>query len=133
VLLDTISAAARREQIAALPPIHDMLLYCIPPTKPEPKTQYLEIIDMVVQWDVGYALQRPQLPAILSAIQKDNYIGMEKLLQLGVVDGSSLVLNSKAQPHGELGLWTMLECCEMTSRSSEWLGLLRNFGAPLYH
>lgn len=133
VLLDTISAAARRGQIAALPPIHDMLLHCTPPTKHEPKTQYLELIDMVVQWDVEYALQRPQLPAILSAIRKDNYIGMEKLLQLGVVDGSSLVLNSKAQPHGELGMWTMLECCELTDRSSEWLGLLRNFGAPLYH
>jgi hypothetical protein len=88
---------------------------------------------MIVQWDVGYALQCPQLPAILSAIRKDNYIGMEKLLQLGVVDGSSLVLNSRAQPRGELGMWTMLECCELTDRSSEWLGLLRNFGAPLYH
>ncbi|KAH8645020.1 hypothetical protein IG631_02484 [Alternaria alternata] len=133
VLLDTISAAARREQIAALPPIHDMLLHCTPPTKLELKTQYLELIDMVVQWDVGYALQCPQLPAILSAVRKDNYIGMEKLLQLGVVDGSSLVLNSRAQPRGELGMWTMLECCELTDRSSEWLGLLRNFGAPLYH
>ncbi|KAI4906996.1 hypothetical protein J4E90_009890 [Alternaria incomplexa] len=133
VLLNAISAAALREQIAALPPIYDMLLHCTPPTKPEVQTQYLELIDMVIQWDVGYALQRPRLSAILSAIRKDNYIGMEKLLQNGVVDGRSLVLNSKAQPCGELGTWTMLECCELTDRSSEWLGLLRSYGAPLYH
>jgi hypothetical protein len=133
VLLNTISAAALREQIAALPPIYDMLLHCVPPTKPESQSQYLELVDMVVRWDVGYALQRPQLPAILSAIRKDNYVGMEKLLQLGVVDGRSLVLNSKAQPCGETGTWTMLECCELTDRSSEWLVLLRDYGAPLYH
>ncbi|KAG9191745.1 hypothetical protein G6011_10479 [Alternaria panax] len=133
VLLNTIFTAARSEQIAALPPIHDMLLHGTPPAKPGLEMRYLELIDMVVQWDVGYALQRPQLPAILSAIRKDNYIGMKKLLQLGVVDGSSLVLNSKAQPRGEFGMWTMLECCDLTERSLEWLGLLRNFGAPLYH
>ena len=133
VLLNAISAAALRQQIAALPPIYDMLLHCTPPTKPEVQAQYLELIDMVVQWDVGYALQQPKLSAILSAIRKDNYIGMEKLLQSGMVDGRSLVLNSKAQPCGELGTWTMLECCELTDRSSEWLGLLRSYGAPLYH
>jgi hypothetical protein len=133
VLLDTISAAALRSEIAALPPVYDMILHCTPPTAAETKTQYLGLIDMVVAWDAGFALQRPRLPAILSAIRKDNYIGMEKLLKLGIVDGKSLVLNSKAQPAEEKGLWTMLECCEVTSRSSEWLGLLRYYGAPLYH
>jgi hypothetical protein len=133
VLLDTISAAALRSEIAALPPLYDMILHCNPLSTTETKKKYLELIDMVVAWDAGYALQRPQLPAILSAIRKDNYVGMEKLLKLGVVDGKSLVLNSKAQPAGEKGLWTMLECCELTERSSEWLGLLRYYGAPLYH
>jgi ankyrin repeat protein len=133
VLLDTISAAALRSEIAALPPVYDMILHCNPPSVQETKTQYLELIDMIIRWDAGYALQRPQLPAILSAIRKDNYVGMEKLLKLGVVDGKCLVLNSKAQPAGEKGLWTMLECCEITTRSSEWLGLLRYYGAPLYH
>jgi hypothetical protein len=133
VLLDTISAAALRSEIAALPPVYDMILHCNPPSALETRTKYLELIDMVVAWDAGYALQRPQLPAILSAIRKDNYAGMEKLLKLGVVDGKCLVLNSKAQPAGEKGLWTMLECCELTQRSSEWLGLLRYYGAPLYH
>jgi hypothetical protein len=133
VLLDTISAAALRSEIAALPPVYDMILHCNPPSVQETKTQYLELIDMIIRWDAGYALQRPQLPTILSAIRKDNYVGMEKLLKLGVVDGKCLVLNSKAQPAGEKGLWTMLECCEVTTRSSEWLGLLRYYGAPLYH
>jgi hypothetical protein len=132
VLLNTISAAALREEIAALPPIYDMILHCTVPSA-DTKTKYLELIDMVVQWDAGFALQRPQLPAILSAIRKNNYVGMERLLKLGVVDGKSLVLNSKAQPYGEQGMWTMLECCELTDRSSEWLGLLRYYGAPLYH
>ncbi|KAF1946941.1 hypothetical protein EJ02DRAFT_335387 [Clathrospora elynae] len=134
ILLDTISAAALREEVAALPPVYDMILHC-PDTNKDAgtMTKYQELIDMVAQWDAGCALQRPQLPAILSAIRKDNYVGMEKLLKLGVVDGKSLVLNSKAQPIGEQGLWTMLECCELTNRSSEWLGLLRYYGAPLYH
>jgi hypothetical protein len=110
VLLDTISAAALRSEIAALPPVYDMILHCNPPSALETRTKYLELIDMVVAWDAGYAL-----------------------LKLGVVDGKCLVLNSKAQPAGEKGLWTMLECCELTQRSSEWLGLLRYYGAPLYH
>jgi hypothetical protein len=133
VLLNTIPTTGVHKQVAALPPIYDMLLHCTPPIKPEAQAQYLELIDMVVQWDLGYALQRPQLPAILSAIRKDNYIGMERLLHSGVVDGRNLVLNSKAQPCEELGTWTVLECCELTDRSSEWLGLLRSYGAPLYH
>ncbi|KAJ4363020.1 hypothetical protein N0V83_010138 [Neocucurbitaria cava] len=133
VLLDCISAAALREQVAALPPAYDMLLYCLDTDKDDAtRENYLRLIDMVVAWDVGHALQRPQLPAILSAIRRDNYVGMEKLLQSGVIDGKSLILNSKAQPLGEQGLWTMLECCELTARSNEWLGLLRYYGAPLF-
>lgn len=134
ILLGCISTAAMREQVASLPPVYDMLLQCEDSSKDsDTQAQYLEIVDMVVQWDAGYALQRPQLAAILSAIRKDNYIGMEKLLQLGIVEGQSLVLNSKAQPQGEQGLWTVLACCELTNRSSEWLRLLRYYGAPLYH
>ncbi|CAO2652797.1 Nn.00g022080.m01.CDS01 [Neocucurbitaria sp. VM-36] len=133
VVLDSISAAALREQIAALPPVYDMLLYCSNTDENDAtKDNYLSLIEMVVAWDAGHALQRPQLPAILSAIRRDNYVGMEKLLKSGVVDGKSLVLNCKAQPLGEQGLWTMLECCELTDRSNEWLGLLRYYGAPLY-
>jgi hypothetical protein len=130
VLLDSISAAASRNQIAALPAIWDMLLPFSEDA--EAKSRYLELIDMVFAWDAGYALPRPQLPAILAAIKKDNYVGMERMLQLGIVDGKSLVLNSKAQPLGEQGLWTVLECSEGTQRSAEWLGLLRGWGAPLY-
>jgi hypothetical protein len=130
VLLDSISAAASRNQIAALPALWDMLL----PVSEDAATRakYLELIDMVCAWDAGYALPRPQLPAILAAIKRDNYTGMEKMLQLGIVDGESLVLNCKAQPLGEQGLWTLLECAEGTVRSAEWLGLLRGWGAPLY-
>jgi hypothetical protein len=130
VLLDSISAAASRNQIAALPAIWDMLLPLSEDA--ETKSRYLELIDMVFAWDAGYSLPRPQLPAILAAIKKDNYVGMERMLQLGIVDGKSLVLNSKAQPLGEQGLWTVLECSEGTERSAEWLGLLRGWGAPLY-
>jgi hypothetical protein len=130
VLLDSISAAAARNEIAALPAIWDMLLPL--PEDADTKSKYLELIDMVFAWDAGCALPRPQLPAILAAIKKDNYVGMERMLQLGVVDGESLVLNCKAQPLGEQGLWTVLECSEGTSRSAEWLGLLRGWGAPLY-
>jgi hypothetical protein len=130
VLLDSISAAALRNQIAALPAIWDMLLPLS--ENAETRTRYLELIDMVFAWDAGYALPRPQLPAILAAIKRDNYVGMERMLQLGIVDGKSLVLNHKAQPLGEQGLWTVLECSEGTERSAEWLGLLRGWGAPLY-
>ncbi|KAF1843294.1 uncharacterized protein K460DRAFT_378465 [Cucurbitaria berberidis CBS 394.84] len=101
VLLDFISAAALRGQIAALPPLYDMLLQCEDFDKDDvTKENYLALISMVVAWDAYH--------------------------------GKSLVLNSKAQPHGEQGLWTMLECCELTNRSNEWLGLLRHYGAPLY-
>lgn len=130
VLLDYISAAASRNEVAALPAIWDMLLPL--PEDAETQTNYLDIIDMVYAWDAGFALPRPQLPAILAAIRRDNYVGMESLLQLGVVDGKSLVLNCKAQPAGEQGMWTVLECAEGTRRSAEWLGLLRGWGAPLY-
>jgi hypothetical protein len=135
VLLDSISAAASRNQIAALPAIWDMLLPLPPSTTEETqevRTRYLDLIAMVHTWDAGAALPRPQLPAILAAIKRDNFVGMEKMLQLGAVDGRSLVLNCKAQPLGEQGLWTVLECAEGTSRSAEWLGLLRGWGAPLY-
>jgi hypothetical protein len=130
VLLDYISAAASRNEVAALPAIWDMLLPL--PEDAETQTNYLDIIDMVYAWDAGFALPRPQLPAILAGIRRDNYIGMERLLQLGVVDGKSLVLNCKAQPAGEQGMWTVLECAEATRRSADWLGLLRGWGAPLY-
>jgi hypothetical protein len=130
VLLDSISVAASRNEIAALPAIWDMLLPLAEDS--ETKSQYLQLIDMVFAWDAGFALPRPQLPAILAAIKRDNYLGMERMLQLGVVDGKSLVLNCKAQPLGEQGLWTVLECAEGTDRSAEWLGLLRGWGAPLY-
>jgi acetolactate synthase regulatory subunit len=130
VLLDSISSAASRNEIAALPAIWDMLLPLSEDA--ETRTKYLDLIDMVFAWDAGYALPRPQLPAILAAIKRDNYVGMERMLQLGVVDGKSLVLNCKAQPLGEQGLWTVLECAEGTDRSAEWLGLLRGWGAPLY-
>ncbi|KAF2026519.1 hypothetical protein EK21DRAFT_103209 [Setomelanomma holmii] len=116
VLLDAISAAASRNEIAALPAIWDILL----PLTQSTGEESLE------------SRTRPQLPAILAAIKRDNFVGMEKMLQLGVVDGRSLVLNCKAQPLGEQGLWTVLECVEGTKRSAEWLGLLRGWGAPLF-
>lgn len=130
VLLDFISTAAARNEVAALPAIWDILLPL--EENAETRSKYLETIDMVAAWDAGGALPRPQLPAILAAIKRDNYVGMERMLQLGVVDGKSLVLNCKAQPLGEQGLWTVLECAEGTERSAEWLGLLRGWGAPLY-
>lgn len=133
VLLDFISAAATRGEIAALPPAYDSILLCTETDKDvETKFRYAELIDMVYQWDAGHVLHRPQLPTILNAIRRDNYAGIEKLMQLGVVDGKSLVLNSKARPFGESGEWTVLECCETTKRSSDWLALLRYHGAPLY-
>jgi hypothetical protein len=132
VLLDSISAAASRNEIVALPAIWDMLLPIAEDPQTSTQTRYLELIDMVCTWDAGFALPRPQLPAILAAIKRDNYTGMERMLQLGVVDGKSLVLNCKAQPVGEEGLWTVLECAEGTERSAEWLGLLRGWGAPLF-
>lgn len=133
VLLDFISAAASRGEIAALPPAYDSILLCADTDKDvETKFSYVELIDMVHQWDAGRALHRPQLPSILNAIRKDNYAGVEKLMQLGMVNGKSLVLNSKARPTGESGEWTVLECCEKTKRSSDWLALLRYHGAPLY-
>ncbi|KAH7408188.1 hypothetical protein DE146DRAFT_605762 [Phaeosphaeria sp. MPI-PUGE-AT-0046c] len=130
VLLDYISAAAARNEVAALPAIWDVLLPLQEDT--ETRSKYLDMIDMVAAWDAGSALPRPQLPAILAAIKRNNYVGMERMLQLGVVDGKSLVLNCKAQPLGEQGLWTVLECAEGTERSAEWLGLLRGWGAPLF-
>ena len=135
VLLDSISAAASRNEIAALPAVWDMLLpldLSATPEAPDSRTKYLDLIDMISTWDAGSALPRPQLPAILAAIKRDNYVGMEKMLQLGIVDGRSLVLNCKAQPLGEQGLWTVLECAEGSGRSAEWLGLLRGWGAPLF-
>ncbi|KAF3039228.1 hypothetical protein E8E12_009024 [Didymella heteroderae] len=133
VLLDFISAAANRGEIAALPPAYDSILLCTDTDKDvETKFSYAALIDMVHQWDAGRALHLPQLPSILNAIRKDNYAGVEKLMQLGIVDGKSLVLNSKACPTGEPGEWTVLECCETTKRSSDWLSLLRYHGAPLY-
>ena len=133
ILLDFISAAASRGQIAALPPAYDSILLCTDTDRDaQTKFGYLELIDMVHQWDAGRALHRPQLPLILNAIRNDNYAGVEKLIQLGIVNGKSLVLNSKARPIGESGEWTVLECCEMTKRSSDWLALLRYHRAPLY-
>jgi hypothetical protein len=133
VLLDFISAAASRGEIVALPPAYDSILLCTDTDKDvETKFRYAELIDMVYQWDAGRVLHRPQLPSILNAIRKDNYAGVEKLMQLGIVNGKSLVLNSKARPIGESGEWTVLECCETTKRSSDWLALLRYHGAPLY-
>lgn len=133
VLLDFISAAANRGEIAALPPAYDSILLCTDTDKDvETKFGYAGLIDMVYQWDAGQSLHRPQLPSILNAIRKDNYAGVEKLMQLGIIDGKSLVLNSKARPIGEFGEWTVLECCETTKRSSDWLALLRYHGAPLY-
>lgn len=133
VLLDFISAAAGRGEIAALPPAYDSILLCSDTDKDvETKFSYAALIDMVHQWDEGRALNLPQLPSILNAIRKDNYAGVEKLMQLGIIDGRSLVLNSKARPTGESGEWTVLECCETTKRSSDWLALLRYHGAPLY-
>lgn len=133
VLLDFISAAASRGEIAALPPAYDSILLCTDTDKDvETKFGYAALIDMVYQWDAGRALYRPQLPSILNAIRKDNYAGVEKLMQLGIINGKSLVLNSRARPIGEFGEWTVLECCETTKRSSDWLALLRYHGAPLY-
>lgn len=133
ILLDFISAAASRGEIAALPPAYDSILLCTDTDKDvETKFRYAGLIDMIYQWDAGHALHRPQLPSVLNAIRKDNYAGVEKLMQLGIIKGKSLVLNSKARPIGESGEWTVLECCEMTKRSSDWLALLRYHGAPLY-
>jgi hypothetical protein len=133
VVLDYISAAASRGEIAALPPAYDSILLCTDTDKDvETKFSYIALIDMVHQWDEGCALHLPQLPSILNAIRKDNYAGVEKLMQLNIIDGRSLVLNSKARPTGETGEWTVLECCETTKRSSDWLALLRYHGAPLY-
>ncbi|KAF3031571.1 hypothetical protein E8E11_001160 [Didymella keratinophila] len=133
VVLNFISAAANRGEIAALPPAYDSVLLCTDIDKDvETKFSYIALIDMVHQWDEGSALHLPQLPSILNAIRKDNYAGVEKLMQLGIVDGRSLVLNSKARPTGESDEWTVLECCETTKRSSDWLALLRYHGAPLY-
>lgn len=133
VLLDFISAAASNSEIAALPPAYDSVLLCTDTDKDvETKFRYAELIDMIFQWDVGRALHRPRLPSILNAIRKDNYAGVEKLMQLGVINGKSLVLNSRARPIGETGEWTVLECCETTKRTSDWLALLRYHGAPLY-
>ncbi|KAF1926017.1 uncharacterized protein M421DRAFT_423021 [Didymella exigua CBS 183.55] len=133
VLLDYISAAASRGEIAALPPVYDSILLCTETDKDvETKFSYVGLIDMIHQWDAGRALHRPQLPSILNAIRKDNYAGVEKLMQLGIVTGKSLVLNSKARPIGELGECTVLECCETTKRSSDWLAMLRYHGALLY-
>ncbi|KAJ4986500.1 hypothetical protein SVAN01_08062 [Stagonosporopsis vannaccii] len=133
ILLDFISAAANRGEIAALPPAYDSILLCTDTDKDvETKFGYAALIDMVYQWDEGRALYRPQLPSILNAIRKDNYAGVEKLMQLGIINGKSLVLNSRARPIGEFGEWTVLECCETTKRSSDWLALLRYHGAPLY-
>lgn len=133
VLLDYISAAASRGEIAALPPAYDSILLCTDTDKDaETKFSYAALIDMIHQWDEGRALHLPQLPSILNAIRKDNYAGVEKLIQLGIINGRSLVLNSKARPTGESGEWTVLECCESTKRSSDWLALLRYHGAQLY-
>ncbi|KAH6639611.1 hypothetical protein C7974DRAFT_449731 [Boeremia exigua] len=133
VLLDFISTAATRGEIAALPPAYDSILLCTDTDKDvETKFRYAELIDMVYQWDAGGALHRPRLPSILNAIRKDNYAGVEKLIQVGIIDGKSLVLNSRARPVGESGEWTVLECCETTKRTSDWLALLRYHGAPLY-
>lgn len=133
ILLDFISAAARRGEIAALPPAYDSILLCTDTDMDvETKFRYVELIDMVYLWDADHALLRPQLPSILNAISRDNYAGIEKLLQLGIVSGKSLILNSKARPTGKAGEWTVLECCETTKRSSDWLALLRYHGAPLY-
>ncbi|KAF2831178.1 hypothetical protein CC86DRAFT_341814 [Ophiobolus disseminans] len=135
VLLDSISDAASRNEIAALPAVWDMLLpldLSSNPEVPGAESKYLDLIDMINTWDAGSALPRPQLPAILAAIKRDNYVAMEKVLQLGIVDGGSLVLNCKAQPLGEQGMWTVLECAEGSGRSGEWLSLLRGWGAPLF-
>ena len=133
VLLGFISAAANRGEIAALPPAYDSILLCTDTDKDvETKFRYAELIDMIYRWDAGRALHRPQLPSVLKAIRKDNYVGVEKLMQLGIINGKSLVLNSKARPVGESGEWTVLECCETTKRSLDWLALLRHHGAPLY-
>jgi ankyrin repeat protein len=133
VVLDFISAAASRDEIAALPPVYDLILLCTDTDKDvETKFSYAALIDMVHQWDADRALHRPQLPSILNAIRKDNYAGVEKLMQLEVISGRSLVLNSKARPTGVSGEWTVLECCEATKRSPDWLALLRYHGAPLY-
>ncbi|EDU45627.1 Ank-2 domain containing protein [Pyrenophora tritici-repentis] len=100
ILLDKISASMLHGQVAALPPAYDMILLCSPPTTPDSETRYLDVIDMITKWDAENALPRPQLPAILFAIRRDNYVGMQKLFTLGLVNGKSLAFNSKAQPPG---------------------------------
>ncbi|KAL6710883.1 hypothetical protein ACN47E_006758 [Coniothyrium glycines] len=133
ILLDVISSAAAKGYIASLPPVYEMLLRCTnTDVDIEIKARYLHLVDTVVTWDAGRNLQRPQLPIIMLAIRGDNYLIVERLLQTDIVDGRTLGLNSKAHLPGDQGLWTMLECCELTSRSAEWLGLLRSHGAPLY-
>ncbi|KAF9693555.1 hypothetical protein EKO04_008112 [Ascochyta lentis] len=133
VILNYISTAASHGEIAALPPVYDSVLLCTDTEKDvESTSRYAELIEMVYQWDADHALNRPQLPSVLNAIRNDNYVGVEKLMQLGIFSGKSLVLNSKARSLGETGEWTVLECCEMTQRSSDWLALLRFHGAPLY-
>lgn len=133
LLLDFISIAAHRGELAVLPPAYDSILLCTNTDKDvETKFRYASLIDMVYEWDAGRALNPPQLPSILNAIRRDNYAGVEKLMQLGIVDGKSLGFNSHARPTGESGEWTVLECCESTKRTSDWLALLRYHGAPLY-
>lgn len=133
VLLQYITRAAMKDQIAQLPPVYDMILLGVSHNKEDfAEAKYLDLIELIKAWDAGSALDPPQLPVLLAAIRKDNFIGMQRLLKFGIVDARALALNSRGQPLGEQGIWTILECCELTNRSEEWLGLLRHFGAPLY-
>jgi hypothetical protein len=111
--------------------LYDMVLQCKGATKDdETQRRHLQIIDLIVGSDTTYRLPRPDRSSVQSAMEYDNFAGMEKLLSLKII--TSTVLNEKAYRHEGLGMggiYTALEWCLAAAKGSHWISLLRSYGA----
>jgi hypothetical protein len=111
--------------------LYNMVLQCKGTTKDdETQRRHLHIIDLIVGSDAAYRLPRPDRSAVQSAMEYDNFAGMEKLMNLKVI--TSTLLNERTYRYkgrGTDGTYTALEWRLAGAKGSEWISLLRSYGA----
>lgn len=84
--VDAILRSSVSEKEVLAMPLYDMLLRCEATEKTEDiKERYLRITEMIHEKDTESAIVRPEEEAIRAAIERGNIIGVEKLVELGVV------------------------------------------------
>jgi ankyrin repeat protein len=105
----------------------DMVLLCKYASRDdEVRRKYLQVIDLVHGSDTHRQIPHPASSSVIAAMQNDNYVGVEKLLGLGVI--TSEVLNQRAFGDGEWGEVTALEWCRVAGKNG-WDSVLRSYGA----